>query len=54
LRNGDTAGGVAQPMAILDETDTNISDKLFSGVAKIPLNLYLRGQQDAAFTAAQR
>jgi len=55
LRNGDTAAGVAQLMSLIDESDTSISDKLFAGViVKIPLNLYLRGEKDAAFTAAQK
>ena len=41
-------------MRAIDEADVSISDKLFSGViAQIPMNLYLRGERDAAFKAAQ-
>src|SRR5690349_16307047 len=54
LKNGDTVGGVEQLLRAIDEADVNISDKLFSGViAQIPMNLYLRGERDAAFKAAQ-
>jgi uncharacterized membrane protein YgcG/tetratricopeptide (TPR) repeat protein len=54
LKNGDAAGGVAQLMSAIDEADLNITDKLFSGViSQIPMNLYLRGEQDAALKAAQ-
>ncbi len=54
LKNGDSVGGVDQLMRAIDEADVTISDKLFSGViAQIPINLYLRGERDAAFKAAQ-
>jgi tetratricopeptide (TPR) repeat protein len=54
LKNGDMAGGVEQLMRAIEEADTAISDKLFAGViAQIPTNLYLRGERDAAFKAAQ-
>jgi tetratricopeptide (TPR) repeat protein len=54
LKNGDMAGGVEQMMLAIDEADTSISDKLFNGViAQIPMNLYLRGERDSAFKAAQ-
>ena len=54
LKNGDTAGGVEQLLRAIDEADVSISDKLFSGViAQIPMNLYLRGERDAALRAAQ-
>jgi tetratricopeptide (TPR) repeat protein len=54
LKNGDIAGGIEQMMRAIDEADTSISEKLFSGViAQIPMNLYLRGERDAAFKAAQ-
>lgn len=54
LKNGDMAGGVDQMMLAIDEADTNISDKLFAGViAQIPMNLYLRGEREAAYKAAQ-
>ncbi len=54
LKNGDSAGGIEQLMLAIDEADSNISEKLFAGViSQIPLNLYLRGELVAAFTAAQ-
>jgi tetratricopeptide (TPR) repeat protein/uncharacterized membrane protein YgcG len=54
LKNGDSAGGVEQLMLAIDEADASISEQLFSGVmSQIPLNLYLRGERDAAFKAAQ-
>jgi hypothetical protein len=54
LKNGDSAGGVEQLLRAIDEADVSISDKLFSGViAQIPMNLYLRGEREAAFKAAQ-
>ncbi|HEX3251630.1 MAG TPA: TPM domain-containing protein [Pyrinomonadaceae bacterium] len=54
LKNGDTIGGIEQLLRAIDEADVNISEKLFSGViAQIPTNLYLRGEHEAAFKAAQ-
>ncbi|HEX6650071.1 MAG TPA: TPM domain-containing protein [Pyrinomonadaceae bacterium] len=54
LQNGDTAGGVEELLRAVDEADVTISDQLFTGViAKIPTNLYARGERDAAFKAAQ-
>jgi uncharacterized membrane protein YgcG/tetratricopeptide (TPR) repeat protein len=54
LQNGDMASGVEQLMRAIEEADTAISDKLFAGViAQIPTNLYLRGEREAAFKAAQ-
>ena len=54
LKNGDSAGGVEQLLHAIDEADADISEKLFTGViAQIPTNLYLRGERDAAFKAAQ-
>ncbi len=54
LKNGDAPGGIAQLLAAIDEADVNITDQLFSGViAQIPMNLYLRGEQEAALKAAQ-
>lgn len=55
LKNGDTVGGVDQLLRAIDEADVSVSDKLFSGViAQIPTNLYLRGERDAAFKAAEK
>lgn len=54
LKNGDSVGGVEQLLHAIDEADANISEKLFTGViAQIPANLYLRGEHEAAFKAAQ-
>ena len=54
LKNGDSVGGVEQLLRAIDEADVSISDQLFSGVvAQIPTNLYLRGEREAAFKAAQ-
>jgi len=54
LKNGDMAGGIDQMMRAIDEADTSISEKLFAGViAQIPTNLYLRGEHEAAYKAAQ-
>jgi uncharacterized membrane protein YgcG/tetratricopeptide (TPR) repeat protein len=54
LKNGDIAGGIEQLMRAIEEADTSITENLFSGViAQIPINLYLRGEREAAFKAAQ-
>jgi len=54
LKNGDIAGGVEQLLRAIDEADVSISEKLFTGViAQIPMNLYLRGERESAFKAAQ-
>ena len=54
LKNGDVAGGIEQMMRAIDEADASISEKLFAGViAQIPTNLYLRGEREAAYKAAQ-
>jgi tetratricopeptide (TPR) repeat protein/uncharacterized membrane protein YgcG len=54
LKNGDSVGGVEQLLRAIDEADVSISDQLFSGViSQIPMNLYLRGEREAAFRAAQ-
>lgn len=54
LKEGDSAGGIQQLMQAIDEADLTVSDQLFSGViAQIPTNLYVRGEHNAAFKAAQ-
>ena len=54
LKSGDSAGGVEQLLRAIDEADVSISDQLFTGViSQIPMNLYMRGERDAAFKAAQ-
>ncbi|HEY6805092.1 MAG TPA: TPM domain-containing protein [Pyrinomonadaceae bacterium] len=53
LKAGDTDKGIKQLMLAIDQADVSISDQLFLGViSQIPSNLYLRGQADAAFKAA--
>jgi tetratricopeptide (TPR) repeat protein len=55
LKADDVAKGVQHLMLAIDEADTGISDKLFTGViAQIPANLFLRGQREAAFEAATK
>ena len=55
LKNGDSASGIEQMMLAISEAPSNISDKLFSGViAQIPLNLFYRGQREAAIEAARK
>ncbi len=54
LKNGDSVGGIQQLLRAIDEADVSISEKLFTGViAQIPMNLYLRGEREAALKAAQ-
>jgi tetratricopeptide (TPR) repeat protein/uncharacterized membrane protein YgcG len=54
LKNGDSIGGVQHLLRAIEEADVSIPEKLFSGViAQIPMNLYLRGERDAAIKAAQ-
>ena len=54
LKNGDTAGGIEHLFQAIDAADETTSDKFFTAVlAQIPTNLYLRGERDAAFKAAQ-
>ena len=53
LKNGDPTG-VDDLLTAINEADTTISDKLFTGViSQVPMNLYLRNEQAAAFKAAQ-
>jgi tetratricopeptide (TPR) repeat protein/uncharacterized membrane protein YgcG len=55
LKSGDTQGGIEQLMLAINEAPANTSDKLYSGVvSQIPLNLFLRGQREAAVEAAQK
>lgn len=54
LKKGDRAGGIRQLTQAIAEAPVDASDKLFSVViSQIPLNLYLRGETDAAAKAAQ-
>ncbi len=55
LKSGDSVGGMEQLMLAINEAPADISEQLFSGVvAQIPLNLFLRGQRNAAIEAAQK
>ncbi|MGH9882687.1 MAG: tetratricopeptide repeat protein, partial [Pyrinomonadaceae bacterium] len=54
LRSGNSSGGIEQLMLAVDETPTDVSEKLFSVViSQIPMNLYLRNERVAAFKAAE-
>ena len=54
LKNSDIAGGIEQLLLAINEANVDITDQLFSGViSQIPMNLYLRGEKEAAFKAAQ-
>ncbi|HUE81605.1 MAG TPA: TPM domain-containing protein [Pyrinomonadaceae bacterium] len=53
LKEGDSASGIEHLMLAISEGPAELSEQLFSGViAQIPLNLYLRGEREAAFKAA--
>lgn len=55
LKADDVTNGIQQLMLAIDEADTGISDKLYSGViGQIPANLFLRGQPEAAYQAATK
>ncbi len=54
LKAGDNAGGTEQLMLAISEAPVDMSDKLFAGVvSQIPMNFYLRGEQQQAIKAAQ-
>lgn len=54
LKNGDSTGGIESLIRAIEAADPKMPDELFSGtIAQIPMNLYLRGERDAAFNAAQ-
>lgn len=54
LKAGDAAGGLQQFRGALDLLPAHLSDKLFSGVvARIPTNLFVRGETSAAIDAAR-
>jgi len=55
LRAGDTDGGVQQFRLAISEAPSNMPDRLFTEViARIPTNLFLRGQRAAATEAAHQ
>ena len=55
LKKGDSAAGVERMMLAISEAPVTSSDRLYNGViAQIPLNLFVRGERDAAVTAAKQ
>ncbi|MBA3806229.1 MAG: tetratricopeptide repeat protein, partial [Acidobacteria bacterium] len=54
LQAGDVTGGIEQFRTAITESPANMSDKLFAEVvSQIPVNLFVRGQREAAFEAAR-
>jgi tetratricopeptide (TPR) repeat protein len=55
LKRGDSAAGVERLMLAITEAPVTSSDRLYNGViAQIPLNLFVRGEREAAVTAAKQ
>src|SRR2546423_2283069 len=55
MQASDTEGGLQQFRFALSEAPADMPDRLFTDViARIPLNLFLRGQRDAAFEIAHQ
>jgi tetratricopeptide (TPR) repeat protein len=55
MQAGDTQAGLQQFRLAISEAPADIPDRLFSEViARIPLNLFFRGQRDAAFEMARQ
>ena len=55
LKAGDNEGGWQQFRLAISEAPADMSDRLFSEViARIPFNLFFRGQRDAAFEMARQ
>lgn len=55
LKRGDSAAGVERLMLAIAEAPLSSSERLYSGViAQIPLNLFVRGEREAAATAAKQ
>jgi len=55
LQASDTDGGLQQFRLALSEAPADLPDRLFTDViARFPLNLFLRGQRDAAFDIAHQ
>jgi tetratricopeptide (TPR) repeat protein len=54
LKSGDVAGGTEQFRLAITESPANMSDKLYTEVvATLPLNLFLRGEREAALQLAR-
>ncbi len=55
LQAGDVSGGLEQFHLAFSEAPADVPDRLFTEVlARIPLNLFVRGQRDAAVDAAHQ
>ena len=55
LQAGDVSGGLDQFHLAFSEAPPDLPDRLFTEVlARIPLNLFVRGQRDAAVDAAHQ
>ncbi|MGZ5434944.1 MAG: TPM domain-containing protein [Pyrinomonadaceae bacterium] len=55
LQAGDIPGGLEQFQLAMSEAPTDMGDRLFTEViARIPMNLFLRGLREAALEAARR
>lgn len=55
LQAGDVAGGLEQFQLAMAEAPADMNDRLFTEViARIPMNLFLRNQREAALRAAQQ
>ncbi len=55
LQAGDNAGGLQEFRLAISDAPADMPDRLFSEViARIPLNLFFRGQRDAAFEMAHQ
>lgn len=53
LKSGDTAGGTEQLFRVINEAEVTASDELFTLIAQFPMNLYLLGEKESAYKAAQ-
>lgn len=53
LKSGDTAGGTEQLIRVINEAGVTASDELFTIIAQFPMNLYLLGEKESAYKAAQ-
>jgi tetratricopeptide (TPR) repeat protein len=53
LKSGDIAGGTEQLFRVINEAETTASDELFTLIAQFPMNLYLLGEKESAYKAAQ-
>ena len=55
MQAGDVDGGLEQFRLAMSEAPPDMNDRLFTDVlARIPLNLFVRGQRDAAYEAARQ